>query len=682
MTIPPPPLPPPPLPEAQLPINSSSNDAILNYSAQQGVAPLLPVPGLPLTTAVPLPPGSFPPHHFQPPGLNPNLILNSTGFYDSQIVVPPLSIAPLSHVPLLPGQLPPVPVQSGQFPPRLLQHQHIQHMNPTTVILTHVPQFLCQSRNLRDLIHPCGSCRSVIISYGNRPYDTNSSTQKTKDPIEQNLTVAVVKMAHSSGAFYLCRNWEAACRNLNQDSFKKDSNKKISNKEKVVMKAFLLASNSEHSPLRPCTNEYDASCMESMYEGLWGNNYENGIIISSIDDEMVVKLTEAFTAIRMRQASLDSNNGAESISDFGKDLIPSSSIASSEVIATEIVEEEKELEGVTQTAIKLDVSKVAAAAGGGAYDEDVDPLNAPVVLQAVARFKIKLEERDATNKKKRMEFINARLKGEVAKSKLKLKEKKIEEEKEKEIEAKRKLFEITEESKHVLQEGLPPLPPPPLPPTSKDPPLPPMPSSVVEDGVKDTGRRGVSNLPSWMTKSVAKTDTVDKDAISLNPNATEDTSSLKRKLVPSEANRDINQRRQRIDTGDDSMSLAQIRAANEAADAAERDLSAKKDVSKPSSTIYFGTTVTKEQLFSPDAAFPPLIPKYIENIRIYVTEQIVEYLGEAEKTLIDFVMNHLTQSTKEQPRKTKVLLEELGAVLEEDAETFVLDLYKKVSSYQ
>merc|ERR1712238_576955 len=126
------------------------------------------------------------------------------------------------------------------------------------------------------------------------------------------------------------------------------------------------------------------------------------------------------------------------------------------------------------------------------------------------------------------------------------------------------------------------------------------------------------------------------------------------------------------DTGDDSMSLAQIRAANEAADAAERDLSAKKDVSNLSSTTYFGTTVTKEQLFSPDAAFPPLIPKYIENIRIYVTEQ----------TLIDFVMNHLTQSTKEQPRKTKVLLEELGAVLEEDAETFVLDLYKKVSSYQ
>ena len=39
----------------------------------------------------------------------------------------------------------------------------------------------------------------------------------------------------------------------------------------------------------------------------------------------------------------------------------------------------------------------------------------------------------------------------------------------------------------------------------------------------------------------------------------------KRKFVPSEANRDINVRKQRLDMGD-GMSLREIRAVNEAAD--------------------------------------------------------------------------------------------------------------------
>jgi hypothetical protein len=39
----------------------------------------------------------------------------------------------------------------------------------------------------------------------------------------------------------------------------------------------------------------------------------------------------------------------------------------------------------------LDTQKVAAAAGGHNYDEDVDPLNAPAVLQAVREFRMSLQ---------------------------------------------------------------------------------------------------------------------------------------------------------------------------------------------------------------------------------------------------------------------------------------------------
>ena len=74
--------------------------------------------------------------------------------------------------------------------------------------------------------------------------------------------------------------------------------------------------------------------------------------------------------------------------------------------------------------------------------------------------------------------------------------------------------------------------------------------------------------------------------------------------------------------------------------------------------------------------FPLVKEKTFPDIRKYVKEQIIEYLGEEEATLIDFVMNHIKKPEAE--RMTKTLLEEMRDVLDEDAETFVLDVFKKV----
>ena len=48
---------------------------------------------------------------------------------------------------------------------------------------------------------------------------------------------------------------------------------------------------------------------------------------------------------------------------------------------------------------KLNVSKIAAAAGGVVYDEEADPLNAPEVLEAVAMFKKRLEQKGVAQKR-------------------------------------------------------------------------------------------------------------------------------------------------------------------------------------------------------------------------------------------------------------------------------------------
>ena len=137
----------------------------------------------------------------------------------------------------------------------------------------------------------------------------------------------------------------------------------------------------------------------------------------------------------------------------------------------------------------------------------------------------------------------------------------------------------------------------------------------------------------------------------------------KRKFVPSEANRDINVRKQKLDM-EEGQSLSQIRAANEAAD-------------KQQVATSFVVQTTKEGILSSSSKFPALpSTTTADALKQYVTSQIIDYLGEEESTLIDFIMKELQ---KEGGGSTISLLEEMKVVLDEDAEEFVLGLYRKMT---
>jgi hypothetical protein len=130
----------------------------------------------------------------------------------------------------------------------------------------------------------------------------------------------------------------------------------------------------------------------------------------------------------------------------------------------------------------LDTQKVAAAAGGHNYDEDVDPLNAPAVLQAVREFRMSLHKTSAVQQARRVKLVQERL--EQAMELLK------------HPPPPAALLPPT----NILATGVPPLgglPPPtggpPLPPLPLPPPPPPPPPGM------DSGKRGQSNLPAWMT---------------------------------------------------------------------------------------------------------------------------------------------------------------------------------------
>jgi len=308
---------------------------------------------------------------------------------------------------------------------------------------------------------------------------------------------------------------------------------------------------------------------------------------------------------------------------------------------------------------KMDMAKIKAAAGGvSGYDEDADPLNAPEVIKCVVQFKRRLEDQNFKGKKRRVEIINDRMSKKV---------KELIEQGRKEREAKKMALLKQRKEGSVQQppqQEMAPPPPPPPPPV---------------EAANDTGRRGVSNLPAWMTKkdgddTKANGDTTEGDQATAAPpaaasNGVEEGESKKRKFVPSEANRDINVRKQKLDMVEGGKSLSEIRAANEAAD--------KEQQQQQGAVSTFVVETTKEDILAPMSKFPTLpSSSAAATLKKFVTSQIVEFLGEEESSLIDFIMKELQ---KEGGCTTTSLLEEMKQVLDEDAEDMVLGLYRKMT---
>lgn len=141
----------------------------------------------------------------------------------------------------------------------------------------------------------------------------------------------------------------------------------------------------------------------------------------------------------------------------------------------------------------LDANKVAAAAGGvGAYDAEEDPLNAPQVLEAVKEFRRKLDRTHGTQKTQRMEMVAKKLK-----------------------ELRPRIRAQVDAERNNLSSGGAPPPPVPLPAPPQtslpQPPLPgggppppplglPPPPMPGRGAAADSGKRGRSNLPAWMTQ--------------------------------------------------------------------------------------------------------------------------------------------------------------------------------------
>ena len=239
---------------------------------------------------------------------------------------------------------------------------------------------------------------------------------------------------------------------------------------------------------------------------------------------------------------------------------------------------------------RLDAARVAAAAGG-AYDEDADPLNAPAVLEAVKQFRLQLSKKEQEQKEKRSRVISEKIQQVLPIVKEKMKQERIPER----IPAPPMVLPppmgIPPPPSVVPPPGglLPP-PPPPLPGVT-----PPVGILAPEELPKESGRRGVSNLPAWMTKD--------------NPQAVEQA---------------LNQ-----------VDIAPPLPSHPEGPPRKRP---KMDL----------VVSTSEENFSP--------PQDTVELRSFIASQIQELLGEEETTLIDFCFKHVMEGKSYASLKEELLV--------------------------
>ena len=290
---------------------------------------------------------------------------------------------------------------------------------------------------------------------------SNTTKPITTSSDDKSKTVAVIRMSHSTGAYHLCRFWEQAKHRLTENSMSSDANF-----VPPEMNAYLLVttSNDQYLPADPLNKEHDREFLDAfVFPNIYGETLSsaasfvplppsasmplpvvsqpmssdlsgmpvpllttsaalvpssyinspppvpsaesdmpaNTLSPEEVEESLVTRLLDAYHSIRLKQENMD-------VSATAQGGIDPSNVPDS-LLETNTDLDFKETEDPASSSTRLDVQKVAAAAGGGQYDEDNDPLNAPAVLEAVAKFKRTLEETSTIVKKKRLDYVDKKI---------------------------------------------------------------------------------------------------------------------------------------------------------------------------------------------------------------------------------------------------------------------------------
>uniref|UniRef100_A0A7S4EGQ6 PWI domain-containing protein n=1 Tax=Pseudo-nitzschia australis TaxID=44445 RepID=A0A7S4EGQ6_9STRA len=467
------------------------------------------------TAPPPLPIGGPPPP--LPDGLPPMPV--------GGLPLPPPNMGTSMNMPVI--RHPPAPVMGGPPP---MSHRGggggMGGRSPftNTILITNIPPFFIGYQQVRDWLYPCGTAKTCL--FHPRPHkrkkdsgDHNNNSSNSNSNSNSNTTGGDVEMVTSGegGAATTAKddsnngakNKTVLVNMINPDQamkvvacFKKFSDK-LDDRHKGIR--CCMVPSSPDLPLPPPL--VDETAQKVLGEKLW----HNFVTLETVHAEKCANNdnSNSNTNKGTNAPTVTGDNAAES--DKTKDADETNSNTNTNTNDNDNVTTDKEED---QNKPKLlDADKVAAAAGGaGAYDAEEDPLNAPQVLEAVKEFRRKLDQTHGSQKTQRMEMVAKKL-GELRP--------KIRAQVDAETKNRRERSQLQRPGAVGAAHAAAAPPPPvgvalPAPPTqaSLSLPQPPLPGGLAapppslglplpprsRGAVADSGKRGRSNLPAWMTQ--------------------------------------------------------------------------------------------------------------------------------------------------------------------------------------
>jgi len=452
-------------------------------------------PPLPIGGPPPLPTGGPPPAHLpMPPPPPPPM---PTG------LPPPPNSTHIINIPIPPSHHPMVPVGRGAPPPRGGgMRPGMRSPFTNTVLITNVPYFFHGYNHIRDLLYPCGTAKTCSFyprvpkrNKENKGEDTTDNNEEGEGNVETMKT-----MATTNGG----DNTMMATTNDGR------------NKNKITVLVNMVS---------PDQAVKVFACFKN-FTGQLDDQYKDMrcyMLPSSHDVPLPPPLVDNMTQKVLGSKLFANFNSLEKTTQFNATSRNKDDSNDKPGATAATTGNETEGDDVENTTNKdenndqpklLDADKVAAAAGGvSAYDAEEDPLNAPAVLAAVKEFRRKLDRTHGNQKTQRAEMVAKKLKEVRPRIRTVM-----ESEKKRRLE----LLKQRQEKLKLWKDGgigrAPPapvslpvpaqtsLPQPPLPGGGPPPPppslgLPPPPMQGAERGASaDSGKRGRSNLPAWMTQ--------------------------------------------------------------------------------------------------------------------------------------------------------------------------------------
>lgn len=365
-----------------------------------------------------------------------------------------------------------------------------------TLLITNVPRMFHGYTQVRDLLYPCGTAKSCVFSprvpKRNRKNSSSSKcgedrcTEETNNTNNNNETqggeggndsIDGTTVPDAMTEMKSHKTFTVLVNMLNPDQ---------ALKVVACFKAFTKQLESRYQDMR---------CY--MVPSSPDVPLPPPLVDETTQKVLSEKLVQNFTTFQNSlQNKARNDNNKENTNDTDETMMATTGNNNEEVVTTKNTSNNEDGQ-------KLDADKVAAAAGGvGAYDVDEDPLNAPNVLAAVKEFRRKLDKTQGSQKTKRAELVAKKLKEARPKLRLTVDD-----------EQKTRQERLQQHQQHPndtvgVSLPVPPaqtsLPQPPLPGGGGGPPPLPLPPPSLglppPPRVNDSGKRGRSNLPAWMTK--------------------------------------------------------------------------------------------------------------------------------------------------------------------------------------